>query len=259
MQRVPGNAGFSLVEMMMVIGIIGVLVGVGTISYVRQINQSKVESATIKIEATIKQARQSAIAMRQSRRVVVDCGETGALLDGEDNDKDGEVDEPPAVWIEGKRTEALLYSSVAGPEFDPSGNTPNFYQVIDRQPLEESVTVVDVDGNYCGVDQAGLVFYIEFNSRGQVSKVYFEGQETNTGSNTIAAILHLAKVNESFEVDGKRVPYAEVPFNKTRFADEGTDALERYKVQTIEVVRLTGRTRRYDFGIFAPWPNDQPK
>lgn len=241
------KSGFSMIEILMVVGIIGIIMGLGSVSYVKQINKNRVETTTIKIESMLKQARQMSIAMRLSRRVVIDVGE---VLDGEDNDGDGLIDEPGVIWTEGKKSELKNYSDAG-----------NIVEITDRDRLVDGVMVVDVDGKQTKTDKVQLL-YIEFNSRGQVDNVYFEGGEKGN-HNLIAPVLHITRSNESFEINKQRYSYwnlTESILKSTSFSDaaQAENANQRYKVQTLEVVRLTGRTRRYDYGVFSPWPNDQP-
>jgi hypothetical protein len=72
-------------------------------------------------------------------------------------------------------------------------------------------------------------------------------------------VIHLARDSELYTVSGKSLNYTEAARSTTvKFKDMKSDARERYKVHTLEVVRLTGRMRKYDFGILNPWPLDEP-
>lgn len=235
------QAAFSLVEIMVVVGILGIMVGMGSVMYFRQINESKVASAAQMIDAKLKQTRQMAIAMRQSRRLVINTDDPGNGM---------------KIWVEGKRSEGSkvepkFYEDQASRYFDQK--EPNKYVIGDEDKITEDVAIADV----AGFEPNGNV-YIEFNARGQVAKVYFSGEEQDNSANNKQPIIHLSRVNEVFEIDGERVSYEDGAGGE--FADltwEHDDANERYKVHTLEVVRLTGRTRKYDYGIFAPWPTDQ--
>ena len=247
-----------MLEILMVVGIIGIIMGLGAVSYTNQVNKNKVETTTIKVESMLKQARQMSIAARVSRRVAIDLGEE---INGVDDDQDGKIDEAGEIWIEGKKSELKYYADSA-----------NLEEISDRERLVDGVIVADVDGQF--TRNLKKLLYIEFNSRGQVDNVYFEGGEKNP-PNTIAPVLHITRSGESFDIDdgSSSTSYKYWDLNtgicaKTGFTVSDTDpqikkrkiatTLQRYKVQTLEVVRLTGRTRRYEYAVFSPWPNDHP-
>jgi len=256
--RKTETSAFSMLEILIVIGIIGVLVAAGSFGFVQQMNRSRVESATNIVNSVIQQARQSAIAMRQARRVVFHAGS----LDNFPDSLSGLRTERASMWVEGKICEEYKFDEMA---WCQSGQNmpPNAYQVGDPVYLPDNVMIAGLDGRIPGVNSPS-VFYIEFNSRGGVRKVYFQGEENSTGVMEIAAVIHLARDNETIIRSNNPVPYEAVINNadasEYRFEPTpGVNANERYKVNTIEVVRLTGKTRIYDFGYQDPWPFDEPK
>jgi len=246
---------FSLVEVLVVVAIIGLLASMGTYSYVSQINESRLESAAIRIESNLKQARQMAIAMRESRRVVIDY----EPIDNEDNDNDGVIDEPIEVWIEGKVSENLPFDGMASRNRDPRQKTVNAYPITDPVRLPDKIAIADVDTYVPDGNDIPGVFYIEFNARGQASKVYFQGEESTYAAKNLRGVIHLTRANETFTIQDGMKTYADMlnDAKTNTLTWDQADASERFKVHTLEVVRLTGRTRRYGFGIFAPWATDE--
>lgn len=252
-QRKQSNrAGFSMVEILIVIGIIGVIAGLGSVAYVRQVASSKVGTATSIINANLVQARQMAIAMRQTRRVAIDPGELEGFSQG---DQSGYRIRPAQIWIEGKVCENFRFEQAAFCSDPREGNT---FAITDPNYLPDGIMIADVGGLIIGEDgTAGRILYIEFNQRGQLSKIYFEGDEQSARPKEFPAVIHVTRDNEVFEVDGVLYSYSD-------YIDEGPpqwdedDAQERYKVDTIEILWLTGKTRVYDYGIFGVFPNDEP-
>lgn len=257
--RLNRKAGFSLIEMMMVIGIIGILIGAGAAAYVSEIKSSRIDAGIRILNANLSQARQNAIAMRQVRRVVIDAGTLAGYSDGKIS---GVRTRPASIWIEGKRCEEYLFSEKAW-GIDRTGNPPdNAYALTDPESFPESVAIADVDSNMVGIGSGSRdgnpeIFYIEFSPRGAIGNVYFEGRESDTRYNQIAPIIHLTRAGEIFTVNGKTSDYTDIPFNSSSLDADGDDMKERNKVQTVEVVRLTGKTRMYDFAIMNPWPLDE--
>ncbi len=250
------NEAFSMVEMIVVIGIIGVIVSVGAVSYINQISQSRVDTAARIIDANLRQARQLSISMRQNRRVAIDAGE----LDGFSQNKlTGTRIRRAAIWIEGKRNKAYDFETHIPKGGGYTGTMPNAYPLGDTDYLPENVMIADVDNRIPGIDNPDI-FYIEFNTRGAIQKVYFDGEEGQTGYNEIAPVIHLARDAEVFTIDGMDYNYVDAvqKAGNPSFLWGGDNAKERYKIYTLEVIRLTGRTRRYDFAIMNPWPLDEP-
>ncbi len=253
------QAGFSMLEMLMVIGIIGILAGFGTMSYMKQVAASRVDAGIQMLNASFKQARQSAIAMRKNRRVVIDSG----LLDIEINSSVtvGSRMEPAQIWIEGKICEEYPFESLAYCKSN-SNDLPNAKPLNDPQKFPDGVMVADLDGLIPNLGSNAQIFYIEFNSRGAISKVYFDGKEQTTTSNLIAPVIHLARDSEMFMIDDTSGDYTDsigsFSSSKMKWVDPPSELnQERYKVQTIEIVRLTGKTRVYDYAIMNPWPMDE--
>lgn len=257
-----------MVEMIVVIGIIGVLTALGSVAYVHQVGSSKISATVGIVNTNLVQARQMAIAMRQSRRVAIDPGE----LDGfSGRNFSGYRTRRAQIWIEGKICEEFGFEEKAYCQ-DPRGNTDNNYSITDPDYLPDGVSVVGVGEVVVGVgnDDPGdgqstynRNLYIEFNPRGQLSKIYFQGGESAARPKNRAAMIYIARDNEIFDIanNGTKT-YADLVNGNIQFSqwnfDDGVNAQQRYKIGTIEILWLTGKTRTYDFAIFGPWPNDEP-
>jgi|GEM_PF-1954257 prepilin-type N-terminal cleavage/methylation domain-containing protein len=244
------NTGFSMVEMMLVIGIIGVVVGAGAYSYVKSINRSRVDTAVRIVNANMVQARQIAIARRQSIRVAIDVGE----LDGFAEDKlVGPRTRRASIWIEAKNKQQFNFDVDIPQGTRSSDKLANAYMIGDPDYFPDSVMITDVDNRFPGLGNEPSIFYVEFSPRGAISKVYFHGQEATTTYNLIAPVIHMARESEILTLNGKEYEYKAA----TGIQIPDNDKNERYKIQTLEVIRLTGRTRMYDYAILNPWPLDE--
>lgn len=258
--------GFSMIEIIIVLGILAVMVGVGATSFINQANQNRLNSASRMISTTIRQARQMAIAMRQERRVVIDCG---SLDNFSQNELSGVRVDPVRIWIEGKRCEQLNFEDSAVC-MDRTGDLPNRIELTDVELMPDGA-MIGLDGMVPGLDDTASIFYIEFSPRGSVSKVYFEGEESNTQPNAIEPLIYVTRDNEIFNFRTRTGNYRDVVQdqllpewklrndpNQKEGDPEYLEDFERYKINTIEVIRLTGRTRTYDYAVLGPFPLDHP-
>ncbi|MGC9327394.1 MAG: pilus assembly FimT family protein [Candidatus Hinthialibacter sp.] len=260
-RRLSSQAGFSMTEMLIVIGIIGVLVGYGAVSYVNKLTETRVSTGIQILNANFKQARQSAIAMRQSRRVVISMGQLSGLTDRNPPSLSGQFDEPMQIWIEGKICEEYPFDANAA---CVGGNRsePNAYELTDPENFPDGILIADVDGRVPGYGGNPTVICVEFNSRGAIQKVYFAGRESQTLYNEIQPVFHLIRIGEVFNLGTERGDYidvlGEMNNRKLEWTNPPTEeSLERNKVQTVEIIRLTGKTRTYDYAIMNPWPLDE--
>jgi len=250
------NSGFTMIEVMIVVGIVLVLAGIGSVGYLNTLNRNRVATGVSIIKSQLLQARQSAVAMRQSRRVAIDAGE----LEGMPNDLSGQRLRRASVWVEGRQCEQFPFSGEA--RCKGGSNAPNAYQVTDEKSLPDGVTIAGLDQTVTpGVDEFPSLFYFEYNPRGQLESVYFEGQEDEVGPYRYPAVIHLIRDNERFEIDGENLTYRKIQggIRGVDFSSESDNFQERFKVQTIEVVRLTGKVRTYPYGYQDPWPFDLPE
>lgn len=263
------RSGFSLIEVIVVFSIIGVMAGVGALGYKNMIGSSRVSSASTMITAQLRQARQYAVALRQSRRVVIRI-ERLSSSDGGSGSQVAADRSSPALqtWVEGKRDESRAYNEVLA-----AGR--NAIQITDAQNLSPGITLGSVYlPGYELINPlegaAGMVrfFYVEFNSRGQLAGVYFgdpgprlmEPQKAQSivGGQVFLHFTHWAE-RIQYPPNGEEY-YEEMLEVGKQLADIHSDndaaaefIRERYKVSTVEVLRLTGRVREYDYGYGAPW------
>lgn len=262
--RSSAKRGFSMIEIIIVLGILGVMVSVGAASFITQANRNKLYSTSRMMATTLQQARQMAIAMRQERRVVIDCGS----LDGFPSSISGVRVDPVRIWIEGKRCEQLAFEDDAYC-VDQSGDLPNKIELTDVENMPDGVMIA-LDDRVPGLGDDSSIFYVEFSPRGSVSKVYFEGEESNTQPNEIEPLIYITRDNEMFELETRTVNYSDAAplmpeWQERDSRDTGgtqqsnyLNDFERYKINTIEIIRLTGRTRRYDYAVLGPYPLDHP-
>jgi prepilin-type N-terminal cleavage/methylation domain-containing protein len=258
--------GFSMIEIIIVLGILAIMISVGATSFINQVNRNKLNSASRMIATTIQQARQMAIAMRQERRVAIDCGK----LDGFPGEISGVRVEPVRIWIEGKRCEQLNFEDPAVC-VDQSGELENKFELTDVEVMPDGI-MLGLDGVVPGLEDLSSIFYIEFSPRGSVSKVYFDGEEGSTSPNAMDSLIYVTRDNEIFNFETKTANYNDL-LGSSLFPEwqergqrgpgnappnEYLDDFERYKVNTIEVIRLTGRTRTYDYAVLGPFPLDHP-
>jgi len=258
------SSAFSMIEVMIVVGIVLVLTGAGTVGFLSTLKGNRMGSAMSMVQSQMQQARQNAIAMRQDRRVAINFG----TLEDQEN-LSGQRVQRPSVWIEGKRCERFPFS---GSALCQGGDGPNAYQISDETFLPDGVTVTlatNQVSNLPGRNANPTLIYFQFNPRGQLAKVYYDGQEPSGEFNyNLPGVLHFFADNTQFQAAGQTMNYVDLvqrgqgdsacfEFGGPN-SDDGPCALQRYTVRTLEVVRLTGKTRQYDYGYQDPFPFDQP-
>ncbi len=269
------RAGFSLLEVIVVFSIISLMIGVGAVGYRNLIDSSKVGAGSSMVAAQIRQARQYAVALRESRRVVILIERLSSGSDDQDPAVD-RLNPPIKVWTEKKRTESALFG------------TDNAVQITDAQSLTSGVTVASIylpgtstprintesgyfakgsanDPNISDANSYYCKIYVEFNPRGQLAGVYFDRgvyQESNKADSVSGgqAFLHFIQWAERIDLgdSGGEKYYTELiegsQLQKLTREDDGVDNIkERGKAKTIEILRLTGRVREYEYGIGLPW------
>lgn len=251
------TSGFTMVEIIIVIAIVGILSGIGAVGFIQQIDRSRVNSASSIINAHLLQARQSAIATRETRRVAIYVGQ----LEDMDELSGPRVDRG-SIWIEAKRCEKFDFSEPAYCA-DASGSLSNTVELTDSVALPDGVTIASVGDVMIGPN-GNLTLYIEYNPRGQATQVYFAGDESVAADNLAIATelaIHITKDNEFFETPRGERSYMDtvgnINLNDWSFAEEDNVSNERFKVHTIEIIRLTGKTRTYPYAIFGFWPSDE--
>lgn len=78
------KSGFSLVEILIVIAVVGVIAGVGSLSYVNWRNNSVVSDAVRQITQDIERARSDAKRLNATRRFFASTGTSYQIRDGND-------------------------------------------------------------------------------------------------------------------------------------------------------------------------------
>lgn len=253
------QSAFTMIEIAIVIAIVAIASGIGIAGFVRQINQSKVNSAVSIINSQLLQARQSAIATRETRRVVLYVGQLENFGSGE---LSGQRIDRGQIWVEGKRCEKFLFSDPAYC-MDSSGRQSNIIELTEPVLIPDGVTIASIGNVIIGTDN-NQTLYIEFNPRGQATKVYFAGDEDDNRANLATATelaLHFIPDNEVFDVGTSERGYEDtvgnINLSNWAFGQEDNFSTERFKVNTIEIIRLTGKTRTYPYAIFGFWPSDE--
>ncbi len=208
------DAGFSMIEMIVVVAIIGVLAGLGAVSYSKFINRQRLETAADIIAASLRQARQLAIATREPHRVVFSVPDVTDLSNPL----------PQEVWIE-----------VLKKSRDPrGGSVENWVEVTEGKRLPDGVQIISFNDTKPGDRGNSRLYYAEFNFQGQMAKHRFSSDPLKTPS--LALYIHLARVGQE--------------------PDPGV-AEDRLLVSSVEVLRLTGRVRTYDYAYGTPFPTTE--
>lgn len=255
------NAGYSLIEVIVVFSIVGILAGVGAVGYRSMVETNKVASATNMISANIRQAQTYGKALRESRRVVIQFEKDDLTA----TDEMANRQNPPLkVWIEAKRNQALLFSG---------GNS---YAITDEQHLAKGATVASIylpgtvyenspiNPNEPQYSIGGGItkLYIEFDQRSQLAGIYFDSGITEADkAKTVGGqvFLHIMSWAEKVQLpNGSSQFYTEL-LNGSALLDIDRDhelKQERYKAETLEILALTGRVRKYEYAIGRPWASD---
>lgn len=211
--RVSRRKGFSLIEVIVVVAIIGILSGLGAMSYTQFINRTRLSTSADIVASTLRQARQLSIATRTPYRVVFNVP-----------DQDPQLDTlPQEIWIE----------AVQPQQSTKLGGQDNWVEVTDPKRLPGGVRIKSFNAEEPGDQGTSTLFYAEFNFRGQMTKSYFSSDRNPT---SMSLYVHLERLGEK--------------------VDEAVEE-ERPHVHSVEVLRLTGRVRTYDYGYGHPFPTTE--
>ena len=213
--RALHQRGFSLIEMVVVLAIIGILSGLGAVSYTQFINRQRLTTAADIVASNLRQARQLAIATRISHRVVFSVPKSDPQLG----------DLPQEVWIE--RLDDL--------QSPKAGQQDSWVQVTDPKRLPAGAGINSFSGRKTADTGTSPLFYAEYNFRGQMTKSYFANDRNPT---SMSLYVHLARAGDTAD------PAAED---------------NRSLVHSVEVLRLTGRVRTYDYGYGQPFPTTEQR
>ena len=148
-KRQTGNrrAGFSLVEMMVSVGLIGVLSSVGFLDYARKIPELGDERATGEVISRVRQVRMEAVSRNLKVEWWLDGGDLCWWVDG---NRDGVQDSGEVTRAAlDDRGEYSMYPARA--TFDSRGEiVPNYYPgavIWSRQQTRVAVLTVSANGH----------------------------------------------------------------------------------------------------------------
>ena len=258
------NQGFSLIELLTVVGIIVIMVGIASFSFFRYAENSRVSGAANNISSIIRGARQASITNRETRRVVLELHPQGAS-DTELRDK---------IWVEKpppNRNEDLPWIPVSDVEsFDYQSDVTDVVGTLDGHPVtNENVDANDLDSFRSGDNFAKICY--EFNSQGQiVSRYILSGNNAKTEFNEGGYLIHVINRDErialSYTDEGNMDSFVVYDPNTTKIRFLKRDVVnnidpytERRKCYTIVVLHNVGRTRVLDYGYGSPWDDTDPK
>lgn len=266
------SRGFTNFELMMVMAVILILIGVSSIGVVRMIDDAKERTALSQIAAVFRAARQAALTVNEERRIVLKVTYSGSAS----SLKEAYEDQPTLeFWVERKRRKNESWD-------DPSNVSP---PIDDIQRLPAGVFLVDVNGR--GVIPANLTraesnvdgtrsakSFIIFNSKGVATYFYREDDGELTRVPRISGNLALHFMFGTTEIDfgevespPENIEYMDFVEDKVQATlpageldalvseiDRDIEFTGRTQAQTLYIIRLTGQSNIYDYGVYPPWP-----
>lgn len=265
-KKLTGKAGYTLVEMLVVIGIISVVVGLASFSFFRYADSSRVEGAAKNISGLIRGARQAAITNKAARRVVIELHPQWP----------GDPDKNDYIWVERpvynpQKRITVWEDSSKREQMDKFVDISDFVvqEVGQSSTSNGNLTVDDISPKFSIFD--GKV-YIEFDSQGRIDSTYLQRQSTqNTKEEFSDGYFFIHVVNEkeriTLSADSEGRPTNQEPYdpksNYAMFENQnlvsGVDPYsERRKCYTIVVLPTIGRTRVLDYGYGSPWASKNP-
>ena len=266
------SRGFTNFELLMVMAVALILIGISSIGVVRMIDDAKERTALNQIAAVFRAARQAALTVNEERRVVLKVTYSGSATSW----KEAYEDQPTLeFWVERKRrkNESWDVESNVSPPID------------DVQRLPAGVFLVDVNGR--SVIPANLTradtnkdgtrsyrSYIIFNSKGVATHFYREDDGGVSRAEPILRNLALHFMFGTTEIDfseiespPKNIEYLLFIEDKRQVTspageldalvseiDRDIEFTGRTQAQTLYLIRLTGQSSIYDYGIYEPWP-----
>jgi type II secretory pathway pseudopilin PulG len=266
------SRGFTNFEVLMVMAIVLILIGVSSIAVVRMIDDAKERTALSQIAAVFRAARQAALTVNEERRVVLKVTYSGSAS----SLKEAYEDLPTLeFWVERKRrkNESWDVESNVSPPLD------------DIQRMPAGVFLVDVNGR--SVIPANLTrapsnkdgtrsyrSYIIFNSKGVATYFYRDDDGGVARAEPISGNLALHFMFGTTEIDfseiespPKNIEYLSFVEDKRQVAlpagelnalvseiDRDIEFTGRTQAQTLYIIRLTGQSNIYDYGVYPPWP-----
>lgn len=241
------RAGYSLMELFVVMAIIGVMAGVSLGAYVRYSRGSELAEGASLVRTVLAAARQAAITRGVERRVAIDLR----------NDK---------LWIERKidegRGRAWKDNAIRAGEII---SMPRF---VDLADINCSLGLLHSDAtSFFPVNVPSAIVYVVFSPQGAVTEIS-AGNRVETSQTSFT--LHLALTNDPVQLESGRSPYnyalitsGQLRSIRGRIGPNATDAdaramLARSKVHSITVLGNTGRITVYPYGKNNPWHDDKP-
>lgn len=148
--------GFSLVELLVVIGIMGLFVSVATFSYIRYLDQVAIESASSTVSAVLNRARQVAVATRTARRVALDLARDQMVVHRK-------------IYEQFEFDQLIDFVDSSGQR----QRIPNWRQIGEVTRLQNKADIVDVSGwGPDDIDGPDKIYYIQFDTQGRNAKGY---------------------------------------------------------------------------------------
>ncbi|MCA9447597.1 MAG: type II secretion system protein, partial [Candidatus Omnitrophica bacterium] len=172
--RMRGESGFSMLELLLVMGILMILIGILSISGVEIMEKSRKETALKGIAAMFRHARQGALTTNQPRRIVLEMS------------YDSQASTPREAYELGPKLEYWVEKKVIRNQGWESG----YEQVIGPNEMPPGSTLIDINGNALipenltdgRLNKNGTYSYftvIEFNSKGTIVAAYQEDRGPN--------------------------------------------------------------------------------
>lgn len=123
-QRVIHHAGFTLVELMVIVTIIGIVASVAAVNVVREMPRYRLTSATTQLAWTLQSLRMRAISQHHTVNVTFTTNQVYTV--GTDRNDNGQIDsgEVQTTNFSATYPDVTLASS-ANPTFNPTGTVTN--------------------------------------------------------------------------------------------------------------------------------------
>ncbi|MCG3198468.1 MAG: hypothetical protein GHCLOJNM_02969 [bacterium] len=274
MRARPTCAGFTPIEMVAVLAVIGVLVALVGVSVTSMIASARRDTALGQVATVFRAAQTAALATNQERRVVVRV--TYPILETSSPSLSALYEAGIRVdfWVERKVNPAL-------DNWDPT----NYSEPLDDpQTLPAGVQLVDIDGraviptgsnagkNNGDGTQSYYICFV-YAEDGQITTMQRTSRAPNAQvvSNSVVrnpalhfmfsgTVLDLGEVGGDIDYLSLILPIDSAPLTAPNpelarlLSNVNQEYEARPQVHTLYLLRLTGQTVAYDYGIHYPWP-----